>query len=66
MFAHALVALAFCVLCLEALGWGGENVIQAILTLLVITAVFFAPWVAIWGWLLMRAKPNTTDKGVTH
>ncbi len=58
MFAHALVALAFCVLCLEAFGWGGEKFVLAILALLAITAAFFAPWLAIWAWLLMRAGPD--------
>jgi hypothetical protein len=60
-FAHAMVAIAFCALCSEGFGEDGGKLASGVLTLLLITGVFFSPWLAVWAWLLMKARPNTTE-----
>jgi hypothetical protein len=56
-FAHALLAIALCVLASEAASDSKEELVPAILTLALITGVFFSPWLALWGWLLSKAHP---------
>jgi hypothetical protein len=55
-FAHALVLIAFCVLCSEASGWDREKFVSGILMLAVVTGVFLSPWLVIWALLMRSAK----------
>lgn len=64
--AHTLVIIAFAVLVSEASDWERDKFISAFLTLALIFAVFFSPWLAIWAWVLRKANspvcPGSAEK----
>jgi hypothetical protein len=54
LLAHLLLLAAFLAVCSEGLGKGSEKFLTGLLLMLVITVVFFSPWLAVWGFLLFR------------
>ncbi|HTH46261.1 MAG TPA: hypothetical protein VMB21_01995 [Candidatus Limnocylindria bacterium] len=54
--AHTFLVITLLVICSEALGNANANVFTGLLFLLVLSAIFFSPWLLLWAYFLFRRQ----------